>query len=60
MADLCETAHAYVVACELPGPKREDIDVRVGDRVLSVSRELKARQGMPGGAKRHAAYPTIL
>ncbi|GAA2352221.1 Hsp20/alpha crystallin family protein [Streptomyces violaceusniger] len=41
LADLCETDDAYLVECELPGLKREDIDVEVGDRELHITGELK-------------------
>ncbi len=37
MADLHETDDAYVVEAELPGIKREDIDVEVSERELVVS-----------------------
>ncbi|WP_431969078.1 Hsp20/alpha crystallin family protein [Actinacidiphila sp. bgisy160] len=41
MADLHETNDAYVVEAELPGIKREDIDVEAGGRELCVSGEYK-------------------
>ncbi|WP_345034156.1 Hsp20/alpha crystallin family protein [Streptomyces sannanensis] len=41
LADVRETDDAYVVECELPGIKREDIDVEVGERELTITGELK-------------------
>ena len=43
-ADLEETDDAYVVEVELPGVKREDINVEVSGRRLSVSGERKERE----------------
>ncbi|ALO92368.1 Heat shock protein [Streptomyces hygroscopicus subsp. limoneus] len=44
LADLRETDEAYVVECELPGLKREDIDVEVGEHDLCITGELKERE----------------
>ncbi|OIJ87899.1 Hsp20/alpha crystallin family protein [Streptomyces colonosanans] len=43
-ADLHETDDAYVVEAELPGIKREDIDVEVSNRELSITGEYKERE----------------
>ena len=43
-ADLHETDDAYVVEAELPGIKREDIDVEVGNRELSITGEYKEHE----------------
>ncbi|MFJ2720193.1 Hsp20/alpha crystallin family protein [Streptomyces sp. NPDC087437] len=44
LADLSETDEAYKIECELPGIKREDIDVEVGGRELHITGELKERE----------------
>ncbi|MDX3763085.1 Hsp20/alpha crystallin family protein [Streptomyces mirabilis] len=44
MADLHETDDAYVVEAELPGIKREDIDVEVSERELCITGEYKERE----------------
>ena len=44
LADVEETDEAYVVEVELPGVKREDIDLEVAGRRLSVSGERKERE----------------
>ncbi|MER5910415.1 Hsp20/alpha crystallin family protein [Streptomyces sp. NPDC001982] len=44
LADLSETDEAYEVECELPGIKREDIDVEVSQRELHITGELKERE----------------
>ncbi|MFF4603033.1 Hsp20/alpha crystallin family protein [Streptomyces sp. NPDC001339] len=56
-ADIHETDEAYHVECDLPGMRREDIDVQVGEHDLCISGELKAceregvlrRRGRPTG-----------
>jgi HSP20 family protein len=47
LADLSETEDAYVIQAELPGIRREDVDVEVGEREMSISGEYKetVRQG---------------
>ncbi len=45
LADLRETDEAYTVECELPGIKREDIDVEVGRQEICIAGELKEREG---------------
>ena len=42
--DLEETDDAFVVEAELPGVKREDIDVSWRDRELSITGEVKERE----------------
>ncbi|ALO92363.1 Heat shock protein [Streptomyces hygroscopicus subsp. limoneus] len=44
LADLSETDEAYEIECELPGIKREDIDVELGGRELHITGELKERE----------------
>ncbi|WP_239472422.1 Hsp20/alpha crystallin family protein [Streptomyces sp. NEAU-S7GS2] len=48
LADLQETDDAYVVEAEVPGIRREDIDVEISERELCISGEYKerARQGV--------------
>ncbi|MCW2686000.1 MAG: heat-shock protein Hsp20 [Mycobacterium sp.] len=43
-ADLTETDDAYVVEIELPGVKREDINVELNGNELVVTGELKERE----------------
>jgi HSP20 family protein len=43
-ADVVETEDAYVVEIELPGVRREDIDVQLNGNELVVSGELKERK----------------
>ncbi|MDX3758519.1 Hsp20/alpha crystallin family protein [Streptomyces mirabilis] len=44
LADLSETDEAYKIECELPGIKREDINVEVSGRELHITGELKERE----------------
>ena len=44
LADLEELDDAYVVELELPGLARDDVDVQLDDRVLTVSGELRAKK----------------
>ena len=44
LADLEETDDAYTVELELPGAAREDVDVQLDDRVLTVSGEIHEKQ----------------
>jgi HSP20 family protein len=48
LADLEETDDAYTVELELPGVARDDVDVQLDDRVLTVSGEIheKERKGI--------------
>lgn len=41
LADVTETEDAYIVEAELPGLRREDIDVEVGDRQVAITGELR-------------------
>jgi HSP20 family protein len=41
MADISETDDAYVVEVELPGVKRDDLDVELNERELVISGEIK-------------------
>jgi HSP20 family protein len=41
LADLTETDDAYVIEAELPGLKREDIDIQIGERELAITGEIK-------------------
>jgi HSP20 family protein len=42
--DLEETDEAFVVEAELPGVKREDVDVEVDESTLSIHGEIKERE----------------
>jgi HSP20 family protein len=44
MADLSETDEAYVLEIDLPGVRREDIDVEIGDREMIITGELRERE----------------
>jgi HSP20 family protein len=44
LADMSETDEAYLVECELPGIKREDIDVEISERELTITGEFKERE----------------
>ncbi|MGP8297325.1 Hsp20/alpha crystallin family protein [Streptomyces inhibens] len=48
LTDMHETDDTYKVECELPGMKREDIDVEITEHELRISGELKerAREGV--------------
>ncbi|MGY1721264.1 Hsp20/alpha crystallin family protein [Blastococcus sp. SYSU DS0552] len=43
-ADLEETDDAYVVELEVPGLARDDVDVQLDDRVLTVSGEIREKK----------------
>jgi HSP20 family protein len=43
--DIEETDDAYVIEAELPGVKREDIDIELEGNELQVSGEVKQREG---------------
>jgi HSP20 family protein len=44
LADVEETDDAYVVEIDLPGVKRDDIDIQLNDRQLTVSGEIKEKE----------------
>ena len=44
LADVEETDDAYVVEIDLPGVKRDDVDIELGDRRLTVSGEIKEKE----------------
>lgn len=44
LADVEETDDAYVVEIELPGVKRDDVDIEVSDRRVTVHGERKEKQ----------------
>jgi HSP20 family protein len=44
LADVEETEDAYAVEIELPGVQRDDIDIQLVDRVLTVSGEVKEKE----------------
>lgn len=44
LADVSQTDEAYVVEVDLPGVRREDVEVQVAGRELSVSGEFKERE----------------
>ena len=44
LADLEETDDAYVVELDLPGLARDDVDVQLDDRILTVSGEIREKK----------------
>ena len=44
LADLEETDDAYAVEIDLPGVQRDDVDIQLADRVLTVSGEVKEKE----------------
>ena len=44
LADVEETDDAYVVELELPGAVRDDVDVEIDGRVLTVSGEVREKE----------------
>lgn len=44
LADVEETEDAYTVEIELPGVQRDDVDVQLVDRVLTVSGDVKEKE----------------
>ena len=44
LADVEETDDAYVVEIDLPGVKRDDVDIQLTDRQLTVSGEIKEKE----------------
>jgi len=44
LADVEEGEDAYTVEIELPGVQRDDVDVQLVDRVLTVSGEVKEKE----------------
>lgn len=44
LADVEETDDAYVVEIDLPGVKRDDIDIQLTDRQLTVSGDIKEKE----------------
>jgi HSP20 family protein len=44
LADMHETDEAYVIEADLPGIKREDIDVEVGDQHLRITGDYGERE----------------
>jgi HSP20 family protein len=56
LADLHETDESYVVECEVPGIRREDIDVEMSESELCISGEMKERERE--GVTRHRGRPT--
>jgi len=46
LADVEETDDAYLVEVELPGLARDDVDVQLEDRVLTVSGEISEKKRM--------------
>ncbi|SNT62094.1 HSP20 family protein [Actinomadura meyerae] len=43
-ADVSETDDAYVIEAELPGVKKDEIDVSLHDRELAITGEVKERE----------------
>jgi HSP20 family protein len=48
-ADLSETDDAYVIAVDIPGVSRDDLDITVEDGTLKVSGERSMREEHEGG-----------
>ena len=44
LADLEESEDAYTVEIELPGVRRDDVDIQLVDRVLTVTGEVKEKE----------------
>lgn len=44
LADLSETEDAYVLEVDVPGVRREDMDIQVSERELTITGELKERE----------------
>lgn len=44
LADMHETDDAYIIEAELPGVKRDDIDVEASERELCITGEYKERE----------------
>ncbi|HVE46656.1 MAG TPA: Hsp20/alpha crystallin family protein [Acidimicrobiales bacterium] len=44
LADIEETSDAYTIEVELPGLKRDDVDIEIAGRRLSVTGERKERE----------------
>jgi len=44
LADIEETDDAYVIEMELPGVKKDDIDIEINGRELTVSGEVKEKE----------------
>jgi len=44
LADVEETEDAYSVEIELPGVSRDDVDIQLGDRQLTVTGEVKQKE----------------
>jgi HSP20 family molecular chaperone IbpA len=53
--DLAEQGNEYVVQAEVPGVKKEDLEVRVGDQGRSVTIEGKIYARSPSGTSSSAA-----
>ena len=65
LADVSETDDAYLVEVDLPGVKRDDIDVEVTGNELVVTGEFKERErdrlaAQPDPAGRPVQYRTML
>lgn len=44
LADFYETDDAYLIEVDLPGVRREDIDIELSDRELIISGEIRERE----------------
>lgn len=49
--DVAETNDAYTVKAELPGVKKEDIDVRIEGNAVSIGAETKREKEVKEGSK---------
>jgi len=44
LADVSETSDAYIVEIDLPGVKRDDIDIQFSNGVLTISGQIKEKE----------------
>lgn len=58
LGSLRETDDAFVVELDLPGVRREDLEVDVVDRRLSVTGDRKVTQAQDGVLRRSTRYAT--
>jgi HSP20 family protein len=55
LADVSETEDAYVIQADLPGVRKDQIDVQLQDRERAVTGEA---DGQPAGQRHHSARRT--
>jgi HSP20 family protein len=57
-ADVSETDDAYVIHVELPGVRRDEINVEMRDREVVISGEVKEQEEEKGGQRRRSSRRT--